>query len=193
MSELSEFFAMVDRVERAIATIPAKAGVLAVNFSKDRFREQAWVDTTTEPWPKRKAAGWGRRERRGRAILVDSGRLRRSIRVVMVSGARVVVGVYVPYAKAHNDGFKGTVTQRVAAYRYSRYGTEKRGTGVYSIKSRRESMKAVRVQMGEVSVRAHTRTIHQRIPRRRFIGQSAVLDRNLQRMMTAELTKAIRA
>lgn len=192
MSELSEFFAIMDRVERAINTIPARAGVLAVNFSKDRFRQQAWVDATTQPWPKRKVSGWGRRERKGRAILVDTGRLRRSIRVVMVSGTRVVVGVYVPYAKAHNEGFRGTVTQRVSAYSYSRYGTEKRGTGVYSVKTRRENLKAVRVKTGEVKVKAHTRTIHQRIPKRQFIGQSAVLDRNLQRMMTLELTKAIR-
>jgi len=190
-SDIGEFIRMMERLDRVVRSLPGRAATVAVNFSKDRFRQQAWVDSNTEPWTKRKSAGWGKRERRGRAILVDSGRLRRSIRVVTVAENYAVIGSHEPYAKVHNDGFRGTVSQAVRAHSYSRYGKQKQGTGVYSIKTKRESMKTVRAKTGDVQVKAYTRTIHQRIPRRRFIGPSAIMDRQLQRMMTAEIQRAI--
>lgn len=190
-NDFAEFINLMERVDKVVRTLPARAATVAVNFSKDRFRQQAWVDTNTEPWPKRKSPGWGKRERKGRAILVDSGRLRRSIRIVMVSDSYAIIGSHEPYAKVHNDGFSGKVSQNVRAHSYSRYGKQKQGTGVYSIKTKRESMKTVRVKTGDVQVKAHSRTIRQRIPQRRFIGPSAIMDRQIQRMMTAELQRAI--
>ncbi|SDC53138.1 phage virion morphogenesis protein [Williamwhitmania taraxaci] len=190
-NDLGEFIRLMERIERVMRILPARAAAVAVNFSKDRFRQQAWVDTNTEPWAKRKSSGWGKRERRGRAILVDSGRLRRSIRVVTVAETYAVIGSHEPYAKVHNDGFRGKITQKVRAHSYSRYGKQKQGTGVYSIKTKRESTKTVRVKGGDIQVKAFTRTVNQRIPRRRFIGPSAIMDRQLQRMMTAEIQRAI--
>jgi phage gpG-like protein len=155
MQETLEFVKLLDRVTKAVNVLPQRAATLAVNFSKERFRSQNWVDHTTEPWTKRKT----RDKRKGRAILVDSGRLKNSIRKVVVTNDYAIIGTDVPYAKIHNDGFRGTENVR----HHRRNGH---------------------------SVRAHTRRVN--MPRRRFIGSSAVLDRQLQRMMTAEITRAIK-
>ena len=168
MIETAEYFNMLNRVTNAIKTLPRRAASLAVTFSKQRFRDQAWVDNNTDTWKKR-APGRTKesRKRQGRAVLVDSGRLRRSIRVVSVTDYRAVIGSDAPYARAHNDGFRGRVSQSVRSH--TRMSRKKR----------------------PVRVSAHSRTITKNLPRRRFIGASAVLDKQIERMMTAEISHAI--
>ena len=168
MSDTLQYFAMLDRVSKAIAALPRRAATLAVNFSKQRFRDQNWVDNTTQPWAKRKQ-GWVKesRKRQGRAVLVDTGRLRRSIRTVHVDNDSATIGTDVPYARVHNDGFRGRITQNVRTH------------------TRTVRKKAVRVK-------AHERTRRVNIPRRRFIGASPILERQINRMMTVEIIKAIK-
>jgi phage gpG-like protein len=163
MNETTEYFAMLDRVAKATNELPRIIATEAVNFSKERFRAQNWVDFATEPWRPRKTVKGVSRRRSRRAILVDTGRLRRSIRVVSVSSEAVVIGTDVPYAQAHNDGFSGTVKQNVKAH-------QRRGR----------------------PVRAHTRNANIRIPRRRFLGQSMVLEAKLNRVANARLIRAIK-
>lgn len=187
MPGLAEFDQMMDKVSRAINSIPRRAGALAVNFSTQRFRSQSWVDHTTDPWPKRKRSSWGKKqERPGRAILVKTGKLRRSIRVISVSPVRVVIGTDVPYARAHNDGFRGKVKQNVKAHSRTRFGMAQSSV----IGTRKGTTR--RVRMMDVKVKAHTRTIRQNLPRRRFIGTSAVLDKQLERMITVEIMRAVK-
>lgn len=185
MLETQEFDKMVDRVAGALRAIPRRAGVLAVNFSKDRFRHQGWFDHTAEPWAKRKK-GWGRAERPGRAILVKSGRLRRSPRVISVSPDRVVVGTDVPYARAQNEGFKGKVKQNVKAHTRRKLGKIQST----NIETRKRGSR--RGQVGTIAVKAHTRTIEQNIPARRFMGNSALLNSQLERMITVEILRAVK-
>lgn len=191
MQETMEFIAIINRVTKVVRHLPQMAATLAVGFSKDRFRAQNWADTSRESWKARSTNTWGRKERTGRAILVDSGRLRRSIRVIHVDENSAIIGTDVPYARIHNEGYSGTVKQNVRAYSYSRYGKQKRGTGIYSIKTRKERTRTVRVKTGDIRVKAHTRTITQKIPRRQYIGQSALLNRRIERMMTNEIKNAI--
>ena len=187
--ETTQFINLVNRVTESVRDLPQQVATIAVNFSKDRFRQQAWVDTTTKPWAKRKSTAWGRRERQGRAILVDSGRLRRSIRKVYVSAEVVVIGTDAPHARVHNDGFRGKITQRVAAHR--------RNLTKFGVVKGKEQKRSTRVTFGrvkrsETTVKAYTRTIRVNIPKRQFIGTSAVLDAQLTRHITAQLIRAIR-
>lgn len=163
MSELTEYFNLLDRVDRAIDTIPRRAATVAVNFSKERFKQQNWVDTTTKPWKKRKPVRGESKRSSQRAILVRSGRLRRSIRTIHADRESASIGTDVEYAQVHNEGFRGRVSQRVRAH--SRNGKD---------------------------VKAHSRTLNQNIPQRRFIGNSAVQDARIQRMMTVEIIRAIK-
>lgn len=188
MSETIDYFKMLDRLSKAIDTLPRKAAQFAVNFSKQRFRDQAWVDNGTEPWKKRKP-GWKTesRKRQGRAVLVDTGRLRRSIRVIYVDEYRAVIGTDVPYARAHNDGFRGRVTQNVRTHMRQAKGGGKKGRD-----EKGRYLKATPKTAGTIRVSAYTRNIRQNIPRRRFIGTSAILDKQLTRMMQAEIQNAIK-
>lgn len=187
MKETADFDLKVERVANALRGIPRRAGTLAVNFSKERFRAQNWVDNITEPWKPRSAKTWRKKaERPGRAILVKRGRLRRSIRVISISATRIVIGTDVPYAQAHNDGFRGAVKQMVKKHTRRRYGR----ISSTNLDTRKTSSR--RGVVGEITVKEHERTINQNIPRRRFLGSSAVLKSQLERMITVEIIRAFK-
>lgn len=153
-----------------LLTLPVKVGDTAVLFTKQRFAQKNWIDNRVEYWkPRKKFTRWGKTPRnKGRALLVDSGRLRRSIRIMGKTATSVTIGSDVPYATAHNDGFRGEAKQRVSPY------TRKLKKG------------------GTTTVKAHDRTIQQNIPRRRFIGQSQYQTKQIERLISSEIMKAIR-
>jgi phage gpG-like protein len=96
---------VIDRaaINRIKKQVPEIAATLAVNWFKDSFRRQGFTDTGFRKWQKRKP---GAKRNRGRAILVDTGRLRRSIRKKKVTYRQTVIGTSVPYAAFHNEGIK---------------------------------------------------------------------------------------
>ena len=157
------FAAIVDDVTRAINAMPARVATCAVNFSKQRFVQQNWHDTTPEPWKPRSRKRRGGERRQSGAILVDSGRLKRSIRVISADSNRVIIGTDVPYAEMHNEGLDGEVTVRQHTRR-SRKGR------LYTVK-------------------AHKRRVH--MPQRRFLGESQALATQLEELMIKELKNAI--
>ena len=188
MNETIEYINLLNRVTKAVSVLPRRAAALAVNFSKQRFRDQSWVDNTTEPWKKRRP-GWKTesRKRQGLAVLIDSGRLRRSIRTIYVDDSMAIIGTDVPYARAHNNGFRGRVKQQVRTHMRHAKGGGKRGRD-----EKGRYLKATPRTAGTIRVRAHSRTLRMNLPRRRFIGASAILDKQVERMMTAEIIKAIK-
>jgi phage gpG-like protein len=168
-----------------LLTLPIKVGDTAVLFSKQRFAQKNWVGNTMEYWRPRKPYGkWGKTPRnKGRALLVDTGRLRRSIRIMNKTTTSVTIGSDVPYAKAHNEGYRGNVSQHVSAH--TRRKTQ-------AIIGKRGNVLKGRQVTGTIDVKAHDRTIKQNIPRRRFIGQSPYLDKQIIRIIGAEINKAIK-
>lgn len=176
MNELSEYTAIMNRLARLYPTLPTRAATVAVNFSKERFRMQNWVDRTRQPWPPRKTTRKSARRNKGK-VLVDTGRLMRSVRKISATPERAVIGTDVEYARIHNDGGKIDKVEQVKTHRVRTY-TRKR-------QDRRETVR-------EHTVHAHARRVNMQMPQRRFIGQSAVLDRRIERMMQNELVKAIR-
>ena len=157
------FAAIVDDVTRAINAMPARVGTCAVNFSKQRFVQQNWHDTTPEPWKPRSRTRRGGERRQNGAILVDSGRLKRSIRVVSADSNRVIIGTDVPYAEIHNEGLDGEVSVRK-----------------HSRRSRKGRLHIVK---------AHKRRVH--MPQRCFLGESQALATQLEELMIKELKNAI--
>lgn len=149
---------------------PGMLGNDAVNFFLDRFKDQAWLGSTREAWPARKVnTKWGKTKRNGRAILVDTGRLRRSVRITAVGSMSVTIGSDVPYAKAHNEGLTLGLIQDVQSH------TRKVNKGAKT-----------------VTVSGHKRRVDMKIPRRQFMGYSQYLDKQLQRRLMAELMKGLR-
>jgi len=124
---------------------------------------------------------------RGRALLVQSGRLRRSIRITRIVGLTAYMGSDVPYTKAHNEGLKGII--QVKAYTRNLFRSEKIGTGKYT-KTGKIRMRTVQRLSGSVQVKVHTKRMN--LPRRQFMGYRPVLEKQLQRRLKAELLKGLR-
>ena len=170
--------------KRVVQYAPGMLGNDAVNFFLDRFRYQQWLGYTSENWKGRKQAG-GRNK--GRALLIQSGRLRRSVRITRISGLIAYIGSDVPYARAHNEGFKGIA--QVKAHTRNVYRSEKITTGKYT-KTGKMRMRTIQRLSGSINVKAHTRRMN--LPRRQYMGYSPVLEKKLQRRLAAELLKGLR-
>lgn len=154
------------RFKGVLVRLPAIAGNEVVNFALDNFKKQGFLGNSFQPWAKRKTFGsWGKaNSREGRALLVKTGQLRRSIRVTSITTNSVTVGSNVPYAKTHNEGLRLGFIQTVKPF------TRKNGQ----------------------SVKQHSRRIDQRIPARPFLADSPYLTAKLKRVITAEIMKALR-
>ncbi len=149
--------------------ILARIAVLAVNFSKDRFVQKNWIDSHSEPWKKTT-------KRKG-STLVASGRLKRSIRKVRVTSSQVVIGPYVPYARAHNDGEEIEGTEYVRSH------------------TRRQHRRKLHTRKGKrikaYTVKAHSRKYHRKFAKRQFIGKSQRLTDDVTKLINSEISKAI--
>lgn len=158
-------------MQQVLKIAPTLLGGEGLNFFLDSFKNEGWLgDGGMEKWPARKKNGkWGKTPRPNRALLVDSGRLRRSVRVVRSSEMEVVWGSDAPYARAHNEGVRLGIIQQVKPY------------------NRRNK------KTGKTSpVKAHTRRINQNIPKRQFMGASDYLTKRFQRTITAEFNRALK-
>ena len=91
-----------------LKTVPREIGRAVVLESADNFRRQGYENDAgaVVPWAPRKveAKRKGRPNSRQRAILIKSGRLRRSVRIVATTATSVTVGSSEVYAEAQQDG-----------------------------------------------------------------------------------------
>jgi len=168
-----------------LADLPQQIGTLAVNFSKQRFVEQNWHDTAPEPWTPRRHLRRGGKRRQNGAILVDSGRLKRSIRIVAVTPTSVTIGTDVPYAQIHNDGFNGSQSVRAHTQRVKEHQRKQKVKG----KKGKWKTKKVTVKAHTRNIKAHTRNM--KMPRRRFLGSSAELEKQIMELIMSEINAAI--
>ena len=172
MKETLAFTRKLDQLTKLYPRLPRMAGVVAVNFSKERFRSQNWLDNSTEPWQSRKRKIKGKR-----GTLIKSGRLKRSIRLVRVTPNSATIGSDVPYAQIHNEGGRVNVTQSVTTHTRKAHSRRRNG--------RKETVK-------EHTVKAHSRKVNFIMPRRQFMGTSAVLNKKIERTLTAEIMRALK-
>ena len=183
MQNSFDFGRIEQRIKEAMLTLPVIVGNEAVNFALDNFRRQGFLGPNIEPWLQRK----NRKKNKGRAILVQTGRLRNSIRIIKVTNNTVVIGTDVPYAKAHNEGFRGAV--QVAEHSRNSYESHKIATGGFTMKGK-PRMKTVQSIKKTGMVKAHTMKMN--IPKRQFIGNSPFLDQRITRVIAAQLLKAVK-
>lgn len=170
-----QFFAQVDRIANAMDKFPIQAAVTAERFSKERFRMKNWVDRTREPWPENSEATLKALERKPGpkgSMMVRSSRLKKSVRKLSWTRRFIVIGTDVPYAQINNDG--GTINKTVKVKPHKRVIT--RG----------------RAKAKTVKVKAHQRQMNTHIPQRKFLGESAILMRRIERLMERQLKEALK-
>lgn len=153
------------KIQRLKKDIPRIAGNLAVRHFKQSFREQGWKDKTLDKWAARKRKTGRNTDKR--AILVKSGALRRSIRIIRYTKNSVIVSSELPYAIAHNEGAEIQGTQNVRTHQR-------------------------RTRSGSTTVRRHSREVNFKIPKRKFMGQSDTLDDMIVKDIESRLRQILR-
>ena len=104
MAKQSKF--NLGKIEKGGRTAMERSMILigneAKNFFVASFRKQGFDDKNVQPWKPRKKEG----KRKGRAILVDIGDLKRSIvrEPVNKTQLSVKISTDLDYAKVHNEG-----------------------------------------------------------------------------------------
>lgn len=179
----SDFFDKLKKINKHsfLRRMTDEAGVIAVNFSKDRFIYKNWIDKSVKKWESRQRPDRG-------SLLVRTGRLKRSVRKIMTGDYYIMVGTDVPYAKLHNEG--GTINETVKVKGFQR----KLKIRARSIDRRtgwvRKLKKVIGTQL--VNVKAHLRKMNLTMPKRQFIGDSSLLARRIEKYMINQIDKEIR-
>lgn len=169
---MQDFLTKLNRLSKLYKKFPEMAAIEAVNFSKERFVRKNWVDRSVKVWKPRKPSPEWHSEAQKKAaargsLMVKSGRLKRSIRKIKVTRNSVTIGTDVPYAEVHNEG--AVINQTITVKTHSR----KR-------KGRTETVKA------------HRRKRKITIPERRFMGESALLLRRIERLVQKEINEILK-
>lgn len=167
MQELKDYFNKLDRLGAVIDKLPKRMAVEAVKFTKERFVQQNWVDARTENWKKRKLGDTGR------AVLVGKGtaRLKKSIRIIKVGKQHAVIGSELEYAQIHNEGGRIKVTPKMKRFFWAQY-----------YKTKKAFWKNMALSKKKYIV----------IPQRKFLGESSVLGKRMERMALLDFTKALK-
>lgn len=151
--------------------LPRKIGLAAADLFKENFRAQGFIrgDGQLDKWPARKE-GAGKR-----GVLMQTGRLRRSIKIAGMMEDYVRVATDVPYAQAHNEGGTHTVplTPRMRKFFWAMW---------YKTKEPRWKAMALTKQ----------KTLTIKLPKRQFMGNSKALDKRLQRLIIRELQQVLK-
>lgn len=104
-----QFGRLAAKIKAAIPTMLDEMANNAVNhFKVENFNAEGFIDEGVERWPARKS----KKDNAGRRLLVKTGRLRESIKVLSRFGNIRKIGTLVPYSKYHNDGISGRLPQR---------------------------------------------------------------------------------
>jgi phage gpG-like protein len=167
-----DFFVKLQRLSKLHKKFPELAAIEAVNFSKERFVRKNWVDKSVTAWKARKPSPEWHSEAQKKAasrgsLMVKSGRLKRSIRKIKVTRNSVTIGTDVPYAEPHNEGAIINQTVNVKSHSRKRKGRSE-------------------------TVKAHRRKRKITLPKRQFIGESAVLLRRVERLVQREINEILK-
>lgn len=177
MNHQAKIDAYFQQLTQRIYSVHQRLGPLignaVVNDSLDNFATQSF---DKKPWAKRK-----RDKEPGRAILVKSGRLRRSPRIIASSPTSVTVGTDVPYARIHNDG--GTINhpgRKNAPMAFKTYTRGKhKGKTLFARNNPRATF-ARKITTGPYDIA---------MPRRRFLGVSKKLSTDIKKIISEEYNK----
>jgi len=160
--------------------LPMKVSAIAEAEFKENFTRQGYRDASgVVKWRKRKND-----KDQGRAILIKRGRLRRSFKKRPSDGvARVINDA--PYAKALNEG--STESVRVKGHTRRRMEHVKVGTGVYSIKSRKQRTRTEKRAGAKFRVKGYRRKNN--LAARPFMVTTKPLMEDIDKKVTSEVSK----
>lgn len=160
--------------KKEIEGMVGAASIIAQNHFTMSFRNQGFTDEAIAKWKARKKAD------AGRAILVKTGALRRSIRVRPQGMFRAVIYSNLPYAQIQNDGGVINKRSRTSILSFSSAGRFARQRTVRQRNSTSFQQKAT---IGAYGIN---------IPARPFIGDSGALNRKIISKFQSRIDKIFR-
>jgi hypothetical protein len=166
------------------------AAGMALAFFKDSFVQQGFTDTHFEAWPGRNAG----MPDKGRAMLVKTGTLKRSLRIkqVHINGAIIGVDWAIPYAELQNSGGKIRITPKMRRFFWAMY-YQAAGKMTYNVKTKAASATKANEKLNDQASfwknMAITKEEFITIPKRQYIGESAVLDGKIKAYIGVQLDK----
>lgn len=147
--------------------IPQFIGQQAVKFIKNDVFKREYLNNN-EQWKQRKFAD---NNAKRRALLVKTGALKRSIKVIKVLGNAVVVGsTALKYNKMHNQGGEIDITAKMKRFFWAKY---------YSTKQ--QHWKAMALKQTKI-----------KIPKRQYIGNSKELEQILKAAIEKRLIEILK-
>lgn len=155
-NNIPDFLGMAEQLK---ADTRRFAKVYCLQWFDDSFQKQGFTDASFTPWPKRKND-----KDPGRAILIDTTFLRKSLQILNENENSIMFGTHAPYAGLHNNGERMRAVQYVRAHTRTRNG-------------KREQ------------VQAHTRKRDVKYPERKFIGESQQMMQGLDSWIHTEILK----
>lgn len=183
---------MDENVQNIIKNILRDIQVELTDEFDQNFERQAFF---SQAWQRRKSPI----RNEGRAILVDTGQLRRSIKS-RINGDTIAFYTDLPYAAIHNDGGEIVVTQKMKRFFWHKYY---QATGAFGRKkdgSQRNDKRTIQLSDEAqfwkfLALKKVGTTI--RIPRRRFLGASPevekavrdIIEENLQQYFSQQNNK----
>jgi len=162
------------------------AGSMAVDHFKRSFLIKGWMDEGVRKWRPRKA---GAKRNKGRGLLIDKGRLRRSIRILALGPGLALVVSDTEYSDIHNNG--GQIRRMVTVKQHKRRITMNIKSQSTNLETKRTSTRKVKVSVGEATVMRHQRHMNLFIPQRKFMGNSGHLNRRINQRVLIDLRKMI--
>ncbi|MEQ8685460.1 MAG: hypothetical protein RIE86_09210 [Imperialibacter sp.] len=171
---LQAYIRKLEALEKVTRQQPYRSGVIALKFIKDRFVAQNWIDSRMEPWKDTQLP------RAGRAILVGkgSGALKRAWRITSSNSQRVVIGNDRKYARAHNEGVKIVVTEKMRKFFWAKS---------YDLREAGKTKEA-----DYYKNLALTKKKFFTLPRRQMAGNSARMMQLIDRQLLYAYTKALK-
>jgi phage gpG-like protein len=161
-NEAAKIIKDMEKSAKAISEMVDVMGVMAINHYKKSFINGGFTDEGFVAWQKRKRT----KGNQGRAILVKTGRLKRSL-VARKSGRYAVkITSNVPYANVHNEGL--TINKKERQHTLN-FNIRKDG------RSRSSKAKKANFQQ-DVTIGAHSI----KMPKRQFVGYSGMLSAKIE-------------
>ena len=204
ISDLKKTLKLLERdLQKTINdTLPRKAGVLAVNHTRQNFRDGGFRNGGLQPWKptRRQQSGSKKASDRYGPLLSSRKRLMGATYDVPMKG-KVIVRNTVEYAAIHNEG--GTVSthpritpklRKMAWARYFKAAGIRRGTSSKTRKKKDASAPPEARMWKAIALSKKSRlNVTAQIPQRRFLGQSKELDEKLRKEAEKELLKVMEA
>jgi phage gpG-like protein len=194
------------KAKATLGSAMVEIGNAAKSFFVENFRKQGFDDKSVEKWPKRKkterkgrgkyAKGEdGKRDKNsvrsvkaGRAILVKTGDLRRSIirNPANRAALSVKISTDLPYAKVHNNGETINVDGRKGSGTITR--SIRGSAGFKDGKFTRGRAKKVTFQGKEYTTGSYAI----KMPKRQFMGDSYNLNERIKKIIVKRLDKTFK-